>query len=72
MNRIPDILKLNKKAKIEPKPIRVEGTLRHSRQKSVEPMTRRSDITAFPENANNYPINLRIKNITKKKYNIYI
>jgi endonuclease/exonuclease/phosphatase family metal-dependent hydrolase len=65
MNRIPDILKLNKKAKIEPKPIRVEGTLRHSRQKSVEPMTRRSDITAFPENANNYPINLRIKNIKR-------
>ncbi|MBP3801831.1 MAG: hypothetical protein J6I85_07430 [Clostridia bacterium] len=62
MNRIPDILKANKKAKIEPKPIRVEGTLRHSRQRSVEPMTRRSDITALPDNSNNYPINLRIKN----------
>ena len=62
MNRIPDILKANKKAKIEPKPIRVEGTLRHSRQRSVEPMTRRSDITSLPDNSNNYPINLRIKN----------
>ena len=35
MNKIPDILKANKKAKIEPKPITVDGTLRSTRQKSV-------------------------------------
>jgi hypothetical protein len=63
MNRIPDILKANKKAKIEPKPITVEGTLRSTRQKSVEPMTRRQDIiNLMPDNTNIYPINLRMKN----------
>ena len=62
LNRIPDIIKANRKAKIEPKPIKVDGTLRSSRQKSVEPMTRRQDITLFPDNSNMYPVNLRIKN----------
>ena len=61
LNRIPDILKANKKAKIQPKPIRVDGTLRSTRQKSVEPMTRRQDITLLPDNSNLYPYNLRVK-----------
>ena len=64
MNRIPDILKANKKTKIEPKPIQVDGTLRSTRQRSVEPMTRRQDII-LPDSSNLYPTNLRIKNIKR-------
>ena len=65
MNRLPDILKANKKVKLEPKPIKVDGTLRITRQKSVEPMSRRQDITLFPDNSNMYPSNLKIKNIKR-------
>ena len=67
LNKIPDILKSNRKAKIEPKPIKVSGTLRSSRQRSVEPMTKRSDITLFPETGNNFPVNLRIKNTKRRE-----
>ena len=67
LNKIPDLLKNNRKAKIEPKPVKVGGTLRSSRQRSVEPMTKRSDITLWPETATNYPVNLRIKNTKRRE-----
>ena len=67
LNKIPDLLKNNRKAKIEPKPVKVGGTMRSSRQRSVEPMTKRSDITLWPETATNYPVNLRIKNTKRRE-----
>jgi len=67
LNKIPDLLKNNRKAKIEPKPVKVGGTLRSSRQRSVEPMTKRSDITLLPEAGNNFPVNLRIKNTKRRE-----
>ncbi len=67
MNKIPDILKANRKTKIGPKPITVDGTLRSTRQRSVEPMTKRTDITLFPEIINDYPINLKIKNTKRRE-----
>ena len=70
LTKVPNILRESRKPKPEPKPINVGGVPRSKREKSVEPMARRMDISLKVE-PNEYPINLftkdkKLKEIKKK------